>query len=377
MIANFSKDLYSIDDGFSKQTEREFKEYKFHQFVDAIQWSTVSLSKFVYFLDMYFKAMTLWFDFFYNIADSLGVKEHSNIFIRKKNLEDIIEPQKIDLGFLKYNISSTLDFVSPKIKDLFTLLLSELKELPDILKILRSEIAEHFVSDLEETIKKWLNLDNEFHVLFEEALKDSSHKCINKLLNLFENLKKFAESFLRITGYLTPSDKIGVEYEFKDFLKILDTFNEIQKDLKILLDVRREAYEHSEKFTELIPAALWGDKETALKKFESFVRFEIPTDELIPKNIQVEDLAFNLIQARTELNVVDQAVKLEKEKVHVLKWAAELLKSQIFQILYEGIQKRAETARKYLDMLYQNLDELQAETQKVLKFKSKKPSHYF
>lgn len=371
LIADYSKDIYSVDDGFSKQTEKEFKEYKSYQFVEVIQWSTISLSRFVSYVDEYLKANTLWFDFFHSLTNSLGIDKYHDILDKEIRL-DTIKLENIDLDFVRYNVGSNVAFVFPKIKELFFTLLSELKDLPSILKIIRSEIADQFVTDLEETLKRWLTCHDELQFLFEEALQDSSPECVNKLMSIFENLIGFAENFLKITSYFNPFDKNWKEYDFKDFLKILDRFNEIQKDLKLLLDVRREAYEHSAKFNEQIPTALWGDRETGLKMFESFVRFEIPTDNLIPKEFRVQDLAFILIQARTELNIVDQAMKLEKEKIYVLQLATELLKSKTFQILYDGIIKRLEIANKYTDLLYQNLDELQKETQKLLKSKVNK-----
>ncbi|MEM2984563.1 MAG: hypothetical protein QXL24_05040, partial [Candidatus Jordarchaeaceae archaeon] len=165
------------------------------------------------------------------------------------------------------------------------------------------------------------------------------------------------------------SIKAGGEYELDDFVTVLERIKGIQKDLTLILNFRREAYEHSEKFNEQIPIALWGDREMALKKFEAFARFELETDKLIPENFSAEDLAFGLVQAKAELNIVSNAIEMEKEKIYALKAAADLLESPILEILYQGILKRRKIAKKYIQLLYQNLDDLQRETQKVLESK--------
>ncbi|MBS7250363.1 MAG: hypothetical protein KIH08_07205 [Candidatus Freyarchaeota archaeon] len=50
LIADYSKELYSVDDGFTKQTEKEFKQYKTNLVLEVIQQSTTSLSQFILFL---------------------------------------------------------------------------------------------------------------------------------------------------------------------------------------------------------------------------------------------------------------------------------------------------------------------------------------
>jgi len=104
--------------------------------------------------------------------------------------------------------------------------------------------------------------------------------------------------------------------------------------------------------------------------FESFVRFEISVDKLIPEEFPVEDLAFSLIAAKAELNITDQAAKLEKEKAYTLREVSESLKSRIFKLLYYGVLKRLAIGTRYLDQLFSTLDELQRESKRILNSKA-------
>ncbi|MEX2704344.1 MAG: hypothetical protein Q6352_003615 [Candidatus Freyrarchaeum guaymaensis] len=108
----------------------------------------------------------------------------------------------------------------------------------------------------------------------------------------------------------------------------------------------------------------------ANRMFESFVRFEISVDKLIPEEFPVEDLAFSLIAAKAELNITDQAAKLEKEKAYTLREVSESLKSRIFKLLYYGVLKRLAIGTRYLDQLFSTLDELQRESKRILNSKA-------
>jgi hypothetical protein len=369
LIADYSKELYSVDDGFTKQTEKEFKQYKTNLVLEVIQQSTTSLSQFISFLDTLVNALNLWFEFFFSIINSLGTQQYYDIIRGKVRLEEIVKHEKVDLHFLRFNVENSVAFIYPKIKELFSVLLSEVKDMLSILKTIKSEVAEQFINELEETLKKWLASEENLYCIIEGALQDQSVNSVNKIISLANYLIDFARNFLHCIGYISPSIKAGGEYELDDFVKVLERIKGIQKDLTLILDFRREAYEHSEKFNEQIPIALWGDRETALKKFEAFARFELKTDKLIPENVSAEDLAFGLVQAKAELNIVSNAIEMEKEKIYALKAAADLLESPILKILYQGILKRIKITKKYIQLLYQNLDDLQRETQKVLESK--------
>lgn len=369
LIADYSKELYSVDDGFTKQTEKEFKQYKTKLVLEVIQQSTKSLSQFILFLDTLVNALNLWFEFFFSIINSLGTQQYYDIIRGKVRLEEIVKPEKVDLHFLRFNVENSVAFIYPKIKELFSVLLSEVKGLLSILKTIKSEVAEQFINELEETLGKWLASEENLYRIIEEALQDQSVNSVDKIISLANYLIDFARNILRCIGYISPSIKAGGEYELDDFVTVLERIKGIQKDLTLILNFRREAYEHSEKFNEQIPIALWGDREMALKKFEAFARFELETDKLIPENFSAEDLAFGLVQAKAELNIVSNAIEMEKEKIYALKAAADLLESPILEILYQGILKRRKIAKKYIQLLYQNLDDLQRETQKVLESK--------
>ena len=370
LVASYSKDIYSVDDGFSTRTEKEFREYRMYRFVDAIGESTKQITQLVSILDKFVKATILWFDFFFSLLNLFGTDKSLEIIRGEVRFESIVELENIDLGFLRYNVASNVSLAFPKIKELFSALLSELGELSRVLRFVKSEIVERLVGDLETVLREWLSRHDEFHNMFEEAIHAPPSETLNKLISVLNNLIDFARKFLKISKYMSPSGKGWEEYEFNDLLVIVDRFKKLQKDLRLLLDARKEAYEHALKCHELILTADWGDREKANRMFESFVRFEISVDKLIPREFSVEDLAFSLIAAKAELNITDQAAKLEKEKAYALREVSESLKSRIFKLLYHGILKRLAIGTRYLDQLFSILDELQRESKRILNSKA-------
>ncbi len=107
-------------------------------------------------------------------------------------------------------------------------------------------------------LREWLSSHDEFHNMFEEALHAPLSDTSNKLISVLNNLIDFARKFLKISEYMSPLGKGWEEYRFNDLLIIVDRFKKLQKDLRLILDARKEAYEHALKCHELILTAVWG-----------------------------------------------------------------------------------------------------------------------
>ncbi|MHA1578622.1 MAG: hypothetical protein ACTSUQ_03205 [Candidatus Freyarchaeota archaeon] len=153
LVASYSKDIFSVNDGFSKGAEKEFREYRMYRFADAIGESTKQITQFVSFLEKFVKAMTLWFDFFFSLLNLFGTDKSLEIIRGEVRFESIVEPENIDLGFLRYNVASNVSLAFPKIKELFSALLSELGELSRVLRSVESEIVERLVGDPQRVFR--------------------------------------------------------------------------------------------------------------------------------------------------------------------------------------------------------------------------------
>ena len=99
LVASYSKDIYSVNDGFSKGTEKEFREYRMYRFVDAIRESTKQITQLVSFLDKFVKAMILWFDFFFSPLNLFGTDKSLEIIRGEVRFESIVDPETLTWAF--------------------------------------------------------------------------------------------------------------------------------------------------------------------------------------------------------------------------------------------------------------------------------------
>ncbi|MHA1603840.1 MAG: hypothetical protein ACTSWF_04220, partial [Candidatus Freyarchaeota archaeon] len=312
-----------------------FEGYVSDSILESMRRLKEGVSLFVSFFSNYVKAATVWFDLYCELVRALGLENFLGILFKQVELEEILDPSKIDEGYLKFQIRSSLDLYLNEAR--FTLLSTylEAKNLPKVVYYTGSEFAEKLIRVMEEQDKDWRRILNEIYSFYENTLMKG-------------NLKEILEELKRIIGlFIDMAEKLRIAHDFiiphKSWKNLLlddirwlgSRIEEIKEEILIITEYRRKYFEHGFNATMFLLGMLWGNNETAMRKFEEYSRARLSSEALIPDEIRLEALAFGLTGAREGFNFLGQAADVLKEKIHVLEEAAGVLGSQALKSLYQ------------------------------------------
>ncbi|MEM3526611.1 MAG: hypothetical protein QXV37_04270 [Candidatus Jordarchaeaceae archaeon] len=360
IAAEKKSSISSVDRDFAERAGVFLEKYSVGHLVDAFRSSADAIAKFVLFFEDYVDLILKGLEFFSNLVSTLGIKDYYEIIRRKVRLEEVIQPEKIDLDFLKFQIGTLEELFYPHLEESTAKTIKDLELLRKVYTVLGSETVNKFMEEIERQERSWDKLLKMINLCFLSVRKETDVSiCINQIIEVInefilfaDNLRKLAEHITRIVGSRTESPIEGV----KLFLELI---RRVDRDLIVLVNCRARGAEYlSDSFFHIL-AVLWGSREIAAKKFQSFIRSEISLEELLPPNFSIEDLGFALVQVRSYVLQAAGAHKRVKETVDAMKSAADYFDSPVLREYYHAILKEIEIINKYLPQHSQNLVELQ------------------
>jgi hypothetical protein len=302
------------------------------------------ISLFVSFFSDYVKAATVWFELFCGLVRALGTEDFLGILFKKVELNDVVNLSKIDEGYLKFQIKSSLELYLQEARFALLSTYKKARGLPKVVYYTRSEFAEKLIKVMEEQNEDWLKILSGIYSFYEDILLKEN------LVNIVEGLKKIIRYFIEmaqrlqtVQEFITPN-KSWRELLLEDIQKLGRRIEEIQEEITLASDYRIKIFEHGFNASIFLLRVLWGNEDLANAKIEAFARGTTSTEELLPTEFNLEDLAFGVMVALEEFNIVDQAVQSLKEKISIIEEAAKILGSQELRKFYEDT---AETLRAY------------------------------
>ncbi len=357
---------------FFKNTELgELSKIKFEGYVsDSILESMVRLkegvSLFVSFFSDYVKAATLWFQLFCELVRAIGYEDFKRVFFKQVELDEVVEYSKIDEGYFNFQVRSSLDLYLHDARITLLSTYRKARNLPKIVYYTDSEFAKRLIQVMEKQNEDWRKILDEIYSFYENTLlKESFEKVIEGLKKILYYFIEMGEKLQIAQDFIIPH-KSWKDLLIEDIQSLGARIKEIKEDISAISDYRIKHYKHVFNATLFLLRMLWGNEELAIKKFETFARTKISTEELLPKEIQLDDLAFGLMGALEEFYLVEQAADVLKEKIQVLEEAATILGSQALQSLYEETVETIKAHDSYWEEIYETLLTIQDLTVKTL-----------
>lgn len=337
---------------------------------DSILESMIRLkegvSLFVSFFSDYVKSATLWFQLFCGLVEALGTKDFLKILFKQVELNDVVDPSKIEEGYLKFQVKTCLELYLHDSRLALRSTYRKARDLPKVVYYLKSEFAKRLIQVMEKQNVDWLQILDEIYSFYENILlKENIEKIV-------EGLKKIISYFIKMVERLQIAQDFIIPYKsWKDLLiediqSLGKRIEELKEEISVISDYRIKYFEHAFNASLFVLRILWDDEELALKKLDGFVRGQLPSDDLIPKEFQIEELAFGLIGARQEFNLVGQALEVLKEKIKNIEESAYVLGSQALESLYEEIEETIRGHDSIWKELYDTILTIQDLTVKLL-----------
>lgn len=352
--------IHSVDKDFVSRVGVSLEKYKVGHLIEAFQSSADAVSKFVLFFEDYVKLILNGLEFFSNLVFALGVENYYEVISQKVKLDDVIQLEKIDLGFLKFQIGTMEELLYPQIEEGTLRVIEDLKRLREVYAILDSERVNEFMKELEKQERNWSKLQNMINLCFLAVEKEKDiAPCINKVSEIINELIVFTAYMRNMTEHVNRIVGGRGESPIERVNLFLEIIKQMGRDIRILVNCRAKGAEYISDSFIYILTMLWGNRETAHKKFQQVIKSEISLDDLIPPKIPLEDLSFALTQARNQILQAVGAHQRVQETVNAMRDAADYFDSPVLKEYYETIVKEIEIINKYLPQYNQKLIELQ------------------
>ncbi len=313
------------------------------------------ISLFVSFFSDYVKAATVWFELFCGLVHALGTDGFLRILFKQVDLDDVVNLSKIDEDYLKFQVKSSLELYLQEARFALLSTYKKAQGLPKVVYYTRSEFAEKLIKVMEEQNEDWLKILSEIYSFYEDVLLKEN------LVNIVEGLKKIIRYFIEMAQRLQIVQEFIIPHKswsellLEDLQKLRRRIEEIQEEIALVADYRIKLFEHGFNASIFLLRVLWGNEKLANAKIESFARATTSTEELLPTEFNLEDLAFGVMVALEEFNIVDQAIQTLKEKISIIEEAAQILGSQELQNFYEDTAETLQTYSSSGMELYETL----------------------
>jgi len=335
IISEFALRVYFKNIDLAEFTKIRFEGYVSDSILESMLRLKEGVSLFVSFFSNYVKAATLWFELFCELVRALGSTKFFEILFRQAELEDIIDQSKIDEGYLKFQVRTSLDLHLNETRLALLSTYLEAKNLPKVVYYTGSEFAEKLIEVMDEQDKDWRKILDEIYSFYEATLMKGNQEEIleglKKIIRLFADM---AERLRIVQEFIIPH-KSWKNLLLEDIQNLGGKIEEIKEEILTITEYRRKYFEQGFNATIFLLGMLWENEETAIRKFEEYSRARLSTEELLPEEIQLEALAFGLVGAREGFNLLGQAADVLKEKIHTLEEAASILGSKALQSLYQ------------------------------------------
>lgn len=358
---------YSASEGIMKDAIKDLKGYNLDNFRTLISITNQTVSNFVSFFENYINGVKEAFDFLCELLKILGVKNVEDVLLRKVDLRSIVKPSEIDIGLLKFQLKTALEYSLPKVLELSNSVYCKSEKLSDLAKSIESEVIQNFKTSFENLNNQGMSFVKELYSTSEMIFKEEDlSKCVNLLIQALEKAIDLALRVWQTTKFTPLFTKDRVEYNIYEITETAERFSEIKRDIDILIKCREKIYEHEKNCFMIILKALWGSDEIISEKVGKIMQMllqernqAVNVSELVPPKIPVEDLSFALALARGELDLSKRAAKRVTEKIESLHLAGEWLQSPVLQLLHKSILKRLEVKEKLDEKILEILLELQ------------------
>lgn len=352
--------IHVADKDFASRVGQKLEKYKVRHLIDAFQKSADAVSKLVLFFGDYVESILKGLEFFSNLFFALGIKNYFEIINQKNKLEDVIQPETIDLDFLKFHIRTTEELIYPQFEKIILKTIEDLEPLREIYAILDSEPINKFMKEIEKQESSWYKIQNRINMCFSTVEKEKDiSTCVNQISEVINEFIMFTVNLRNLESNLYRIMDCKLEHSLDNVKQFSEIIKQLGRDLIMLVNCRAKGAEYISDSFILILAMLWGSKETAHKKFQSVIKSEMPLEDLIPPKFSLEDLRFALVQARNQILLADRAHRRVQETVNAMRSAADYFNSSVLREYYEIIVKEIEIINEYLPQYNQNLIELQ------------------
>lgn len=360
IISEIFFSIHSVNKDVASKLGESFEKYEFGYVIETFQNSAEIVSKLVSFFENYIDGIVKGLEFFSNLAFALGINKYSEILSQKKELKEVIQPDRIELDFLKFQLRTTEELIFPQLERITEKTLENFDHLRKMPGILKSDILGTFIKEVEKQKIDWNKIQNKIRLCFSIVEKERDiSTCVNQISEVINDFIVFGAKLRNLTSHLTYFIGDKLEFSMENINEISETIKQLKQDLMILVNCRAKEAEFIARSFIQILTMLWESTEKARQKFQSFIKSEISLEDLIPPSFSLEDLKFGLIQARNEILLADRAHKRVKENVEAMKIASQYLNSPVLEEQYIIIVKEIGIINKYWQKYTQNIIELQ------------------
>ena len=193
-VAEIFFSIYSVNKDAAARLDESREKYHFGYLIEAFRDSAENVSTVVLFFSDYIAGLVKGLELFSNLVFALGIKEYSEIISQKNKLEDFIQPDKIDLDFLKFQMRTTEEIIYPQFERITAETIEKFERLREVSAVLRSSTLNTFMEVFEKQKSEWNKIQERINLCFSIVEKETDiSTCVNQISEVINECIFFAD----------------------------------------------------------------------------------------------------------------------------------------------------------------------------------------
>lgn len=359
LSVDFSKEMYVLSENFKEEKGKIYEKFMQENLIKRVTDYQIKAFFLINFFKKYVSINFTLRGLIMDLLSSIGLK-HAYWSLLRGDVE--LDDEKVDIldeFFLKYQVRSTMDVLIPLTDGFFNY--APLEELRIAAESLDAKLPTKIMPCLEKQVNYWRKVEEEVKSLTEKAEAGGVEEAVNSLKRILKILFPLVKGMEEVTHCFTSriAELVNGEEEADELIG--KVYWEVESLIRDWRDVHKSAFNYLVAFLSMIGNSFDVGEET----FKKAIVDEVDPEKVIPRELNVQDVAFAINQALSELEDAWLKASRMVERSVILFRVADVLESSFLRFISERLVTRFKVFEKYGKLILEKLQEIQAELGKM------------
>ena len=182
LLSDRTLELYFKNTELEELSKIHLNGYMADSILESMLRLKEGVSLFLSFFSDYVKSCTIWYELFCELTRALGYEDFRSVLFKQVELDEVVDPSKIDVDYFKFRVRTCLDLYLPDMRNTLLSTYLRAKNLPKVVYYTNSEFAKRLIQVMEKQNDDWLKILNAIYSYYENILlKENLEEMIRGL----------------------------------------------------------------------------------------------------------------------------------------------------------------------------------------------------